>query len=164
MLIYLQPLDVDPRDQVCYRCADNQDASNDPSSDVAAERMFSDHESAGARKRREEDNHVAVDAMKNDRLMTNEWCKLEDDQNPSRQDAVEVEHDADLVRLLKVVEAFSWSSPGFGRVWIAEDAIEGEILRWWLSIRLDNLLQLHTSTRERLKPRIYPQAMNPRSC
>lgn len=63
-------------------------------------------------------------------LVSDHRSELQDHQACCRQDCVQVQHHADLVRVLKIPVAFSWRSTGGATiVGIAEDAVVGEVLK-----------------------------------
>lgn len=67
--------------------------------------------------------------MEDHGLVSDHWSELQDHQAGCRENGKEVQHHADLVRILKVVVAFSRRSTcdamHFG---IAEDAVKGQVL------------------------------------
>ena len=63
---------------------------------------------AGICDERQRDDHVAVEAMEQDNLVSDNRHKLQDDEDSCWQDREQVQHHADLVGVLQVEVAFSW--------------------------------------------------------
>ena len=67
--------------------------------------------------------------MEEHSLVSDHWCELQDHQACCRKDRVQVQHHADLVRVLEIPVALSWRSTGGATiVRVAEDAVVGHVL------------------------------------
>jgi len=91
--------------------------------------MREDDDGASIANKREKHYSVAVEAVEKHRLVSDHRRELKHHQASCGKDHVQVQHHADLVRVLEIPVAFAWRSAGGAAVvGVAEDAVEGEIL------------------------------------
>ena len=91
--------------------------------------MTQEDKKTGVSDERKENHDVSVDAVHDDELVPNDWYELGTRQYRRRQDAEEMDHDSELLRIVLIYETFSWNS-GVGTVdfGVTEDSVEGEVL------------------------------------
>lgn len=129
VLVDLEQLDVDVSQCEGDSGRDDQHSDQDSRGEVASKGMWEDDDSASIGNQREQNDGVAVKTVEEHSLVSDHRGKLQDHQACCRQDRVQVQHHADLVRILEIPVAFSWRSTGGAAViGVAENAIVGEVL------------------------------------
>lgn len=130
MLVDLKQLDVNVSQCKGDSGRDDQHSDHDSRGEVASKGMWEDDDSASIGNQREQNDGVAVQTVEEHSLVSYHWGKLQDHQACCRKDRVQVQHHADLVRVLKIPVAFSWRSAGGAAiVGVTEDAVVGEVLK-----------------------------------
>jgi hypothetical protein len=91
--------------------------------------MWENDDSTRVGNQRQQHDGVAIETVKEHSLVSDHWGNLQDYQARCRKDRVQVQHHADLVRVLQIPVTFSWRSTGRAAiVGVAEDAVVGEVL------------------------------------
>jgi hypothetical protein len=130
VLIDLEQLDVDVSQCERHSSRDDQDANHDSRGEVASKGMREDDDSSSVGNQRQEHHSVAVETVEEHGLVSDHRGKLQDHQACCRQNRIQMQHHADLVWVLEIPVAFPWRSTGGAAVvWVAEDAVVGEVLK-----------------------------------
>lgn len=90
MLVDLQAFDIVPCECHARRADDDQHAHGGLCLDPAAKRAAADHQGARVGDQDEQDDGVAVHAMEEEKLVTNERDELEDHEQASWKDGAKV--------------------------------------------------------------------------